>query len=94
MPEPTTFKVEDEKLEPGMILLRPDPPTVYAVVSARTLVTHHGDCTETAKLSRSGLPAGWRIVKAAPLAKLLVDKLREHEEQEAREEQERLHGTP
>lgn len=50
------------KLESGMLLLDPESRTVYAVVSAKTVIAHHGSCSERATLSRSGLPKGWRVI--------------------------------
>jgi hypothetical protein len=67
-------------LEQGMLLLAPSEgeyssPKIYTVLSAKTVVCHHGNCTEKATLSKSGLPKGWRIINNAPLAKYLVESV-------------------
>lgn len=61
-------------LDVGMLLLDDEErPTIWTVVSARTIVAHYGSCSAKATLRGSGLPHGWRIVNNQTLAKHLRD---------------------
>ena len=66
------------KLEPGELILDPGEgenphPTLWTVISARTIIASYGDVSARATLKASGLPKGWRRVNNRPLAKHILE---------------------